>query len=226
MSALLFILSNGYRIQYIVFLVISQLLRLLSLDNPKLMKKLRGNYEVWCQLYVSKKSTEEIHKFFRDEYNLSPELLIKNLHLTIYHCRRPMPSLEELNESCHLYVDTLDTRFMVLAPGGENSKPSIIPSLHKIGIRIKKASDFRAAIDRYRNSAIKHENHKILKSRLPSTKTKSAFGARSFQPHIAIIKSGNGLNINLLEIGTNFRDFVQEIKFDRFVITKTKTIGR
>ncbi len=179
-------------------------------------------FEVWAQFRVARKSTIGIQDFFIDEYNISPEFLIPNLHLTIYHSRRPMPDVEELNRPCHLSIDTLDTRFMVLAPGGENPRHDLIPAKKKVGIRIHKSSKFRDKIFEYRQQFFLHETPKVLGLRKPSSKTRNAFGARNFQPHIAILKSGSGIQNDLTEVGDNFRDFVQEIHFDRFVIHKRR----
>lgn len=180
----------------------------------------KNQYEIWAQLCVTRSCINEIHSFFRNEYNIEPELLIPNLHLTIYHARRPMPSLQEIRQNCNLSIDTFDTRFMVLAPGGENPRPDIIPGKQKIGIRIKKNSIFRNVIEEYRNLLLEHETSSVLGNRNPSSRSRNAFGARNFQPHISIIKSGNNIKTDLTEIGINFRDFVPEIKFDKFIIHK------
>jgi len=182
----------------------------------------KSQYEIWAQFCVTKRCTDEIHSFFRNEYNVAPELLVPNLHLTIYHARRPMPDLLELEQSCNLSIDTLDTRFMVLTPGGENPRSDIDPSKHKIGIRIKNSSSFKDIINQYRNLLFEHETSYVLGERRPSTKRRSAFGARYFQPHIAIIKPRNGIVTDLFEIGKNFRDCIQEIKFNKFIIYKVK----
>lgn len=133
-----------------------------------------------------------------------------------------MPDVEEINKTCRLSIDTLDTRFMVLAPGGENPRPNLIPAKKKVGIRIHKSSKFRDKILEYRQQFFLHETPKVLGLRKPSSKTRNAFGARSFQPHIAILKSGSGIQTDLTEVGDDFRDFVHEIHFDRFIIHKRR----
>jgi hypothetical protein len=179
-------------------------------------------FEVWAQFRVARKSLIEIEKFFIEEYKISPSFLVSNLHLTIYHSRRPMQHLEEINKSCHVLIDTLDTRFMVLAPGGENPRPNLVPAKRKIGIRVIKSSKFRDKILEYRQQFFLHETPKVLGLRRPSSKSRNAFGARNFQPHIAMLNSGSGIQTNLTEVGDNFRDFVQEIQFDRFIIYKRR----
>jgi hypothetical protein len=179
-------------------------------------------FEVWAQFRVARKSVLEIHDFFCAEYKISPQFLIPNLHLTIYHSRRPMPGVEELIKSCHLSIDTLETRFMVLAPGGENPRQDLIPAEKKVGIRIHKSSKFRDKILEYRKQFFLHETPRVLGIRKPSSKSRNAFGARSFQPHIAILKSGSRITADLTGVGDNFRDFVQEIHFDKFIINKRR----
>ncbi|HWJ30295.1 MAG TPA: hypothetical protein VNS32_27415 [Flavisolibacter sp.] len=186
------------------------------------MKKVLSQFEVWAQLRVSKKSTQGIHDFFRSEYRIAPEFLIPNLHITVYHSRRPMFGLTETERACHLFVDTYDTRFMVLAPGGENPRPGLIPSKRKVGIRIKRDSPFRQKIYDYRNILLPYETSRVLGTRKPSSKSINAFGARNFQPHIALLKAGSGIPTILTEVGENFRETIPEIYFDKFIIETKK----
>lgn len=186
------------------------------------MIKKKIQFKVWAQFRVARKSELAIKDFFTNEYNISPEFLVPNLHLTIYHSRRPMTDIEEVNKSCLVSIDTLDTRFMVLAPGGENPRPTLIPAENKVGIRIHKSSKFRDKILEYRQEFFLHETPKILGLRKPSSKTRSAFGAKNFQPHITLLNLGSGIQTDLTEVGNNFRDSVHEIHFDRFIIRKRR----
>jgi hypothetical protein len=183
---------------------------------------MRSQFEIWSFLRVSEKSIYEIHDFFRNEYNVSPKFILSKLHLTVYHSRRPMPNLQESDEICYHSIGTLDTRFMVLAPGGENPRPDLIPAQKKIGIRIKKDSEFRTTINEYRNLLLMHESSRVLGIRKPSSNTRNAFGARNFQPHISFLKAGSGVKKNLTEIGENFRNTIQEIYFDKFIVQKRR----
>jgi hypothetical protein len=172
--------------------------------------------EVWAQFQVSKKSVKEIHDFFIFECSIPQDYLIFNLHLTVYHARRPLSGLMNSSESCQLFLDTNFTRFMVQAPGGENPKPHLIPAERKIGIRVQRISEFRAHIDEYRRRFYSFETKEVLGARSRSNSNRSAFGSRSFQPHIALIKPGSGVSDDLTEIGVKFRDAIPEIVFDRF----------
>lgn len=179
-----------------------------------------SQFEVWAQLHVSNKSSLEICRFFQAEYGIPPEYIISRLHLTLYHSRRLMHRIDEVQRSCRYSIDTMDTRFMVLVPGGENSRPNLIPGNRKVGIRIKRDSEFRSVINLYRNQLIAHENKEILGTRKASTISKNAFGARHFQPHISLLKAGSKIPTDLTEVGANFRDTIQEILFDKFTIQK------
>lgn len=181
-----------------------------------------AQFEVWAQIKVSAKSTAEIHNFFRQEYRIDPQYLISNLHITIYHSRRPMPDLEEIQKSCSLSIDTMDTRFMVLAPGGENPRSYLIPGKRKVGIRIRKGSELRDKINDFRQTILPYENAKILGRRKASSNSRNAFGARNFQPHIALLSAGSGIITDLTEVGNNFRDSVPEIFFDKFFVQKKR----
>ncbi|HVU54334.1 MAG TPA: hypothetical protein VHD83_04730 [Puia sp.] len=181
-----------------------------------------SQFEVWAEFCVSRKSEEEIFDFFRSEYGIAPELIAKNLHLTVYHSRRPMPTIKAVSESCHLTVDTMDLKFMVMAPGGENPRLDLIPSERKIGVRVHKKSVLRAKIYKYRNRLAIHETKRILGHRKPSSNSRNAFGARHFQPHISLLKAGTNVDDDLTIIGNAFRDSIHSINFDRFLIRVKK----
>lgn len=177
-------------------------------------------FEIWCQLMLSKTSERVIHSFFKKKFYIDSKFLIHNMHITVYHSRRPMFILEENEINCHLIIDTEKTRFMVLAPGGENPRPDLIPADRKIGIRIKKGSQLRMQIDNYRELATSREDKKTLGSRKPSTRARSAFGSQHFQPHLSILKSGSGIKTDLTEVGSEFREIVQELIFDKYIISR------
>lgn len=178
----------------------------------------KSKFEIWAQFHLSKRSVSEIHEFFRSEFDIRPEFLISDLHLTIYHARRPMPELIETNRACHLTIDTLDTRFMVMAPGGENPRPELDPARRKVGIRVKRSSSLMERIYSYRDSLIAHETEKVLGLRKPSSKRVNAFGSRHFQPHISILRAQSGIMRDLTIVGESFRDIVTEIHFDRYSV--------
>ena len=177
-----------------------------------------SQFEIWAQMNVSKKSVEEIRYFFRSEWKIPLDYLLSNLHLTVYYSRRPLPDLKSLKESCHLVLDTNETRFMVQAPGGENPRQNLIPGLRKVGIRVQRASPFFDDILAYRSFFYPLESSIKIGNRSRTNNRRNAFGARHFQPHITLLKGGSGIQTDLTEVGISFRDAVPEIYFDSYTI--------
>ena len=174
--------------------------------------------EVWAQLWVNSSDCSRLRDLLVTEKLVKPSSIIPKMHLTVYHCRRPMPGLAPLTEEAHVVVPTAETRFMVLAPGGENPRPELEPHRCKVGIRIKKTSTSRVEIQEYRKRLLAHESPNVLGGRPPSTMTNSAFGARNFQPHIALVRSGSRLERDLTKIGAVLRANIDHLILDRFTI--------
>ena len=129
-----------------------------------------------------------------------------------------MPGLLNSTESVNIEVPASDTRFMVLVPGGENPRPSIEPARLKVGIRVQHQSIAMPAIQSLRQRLIDYETPSLLHSRPQSTAKRSAFGARSFQAHIALIRAGSGIDRDLTLLGVPFRSIVGNLRFDKFLI--------
>ena len=174
------------------------------------------------QLIMSKEIHLKAHEFFKRHYYIDSKYLINNMHITVYYARRPMFSLEEKEMKCMHVLDTNETRFMVLAPGGENPRPDLFTAVRKVGIRIQKRSDLRKIIEEYRNQVIKHENKYVLGKRKPSNRKRNAFGSRFFQPHISILKAGSGIIQDLSIVGDDFRNYLHELVFDKYIIKRIK----
>ena len=95
-------------------------------------------YSLFVLMYLSFEDQKKITSFFMDKYQVSPDSIERGMHITIYHSRRPIYSLIKSQSIVSIDVDVKETRFMVLAPGGENPKPNLIPSKRSIGIRLTK----------------------------------------------------------------------------------------
>lgn len=180
--------------------------------------RILSQFEVWADFKVSRKSEQEIFNFFRFEWGVASEVIRRNLHLTIYHSRRPMPKIQPVSQSCHLAIDTMDLKFMVLAPGGERPRPDLIPRESKVGVRVHRRSTFRQKVYHYRQQLSIHETKRILGKRKQSNNTRSAFGARCFQPHITLLQAGADIDYDLTLLGDAFRDSIHTIFFDRFSV--------
>ena len=70
----------------------------------------------------------------------------------------------------------------------------------------------------FRQRLLVYETQAVLGNRRPSTHRTNAFGARHFQPHMALLKPGSGIDRDLTKLGKLFRDHVRDLTFDRFVI--------
>jgi hypothetical protein len=116
-----------------------------------------------------------------------------------------MPGLLTRVEPIELVIPTAETRFMVMAPGGENPRADLEPANRKVGIRIQRRNPARAAIDEFRDRIMFYE-------------TKTVLGARYFQPHMAVLRAGSGIDGDLTKVGSVFRTQIGALRFDRFSV--------
>jgi hypothetical protein len=174
--------------------------------------------EIWAQLWVCGDDCLRIREFLVSEGLVKPSSIIPKMHLTVYHARRPMSGVSPVDEDVHIVVPTAETRFMVLAPGGENPRPELEPRNCKVGIRIQRKNVARGEIQAFRERLLAYETPNVLGSRGPSTGERNAFGARHFQPHIALVRPGNRIDRDLTRTGVLFRQALKQIALDRFSI--------
>lgn len=174
--------------------------------------------EVWAQLWLRAEDCARIRELLISENLVKPKSIIPNMHLTVYHARRPMPGLSPVNQLVTIVVPAAQTRFMVLAPGGENPRLELEPRLCKVGVRIQRSNVARAEIQAFRDQLLAHETPNVLGGRHPSTSQRNAFGARHFQPHIALLRPGSRIDRDLTKTGALFRRRIEHLTFDRFSI--------
>ena len=182
----------------------------------------RSTPDVWALAYVSQASEQELHNFFIKQ-GLRRAVLKSNLHVTIYYARRVVPGLSNREERIDIQIDPANLRFMVLTPGGENPRPDADPSVNQIGVRIRRTAPERLEIENLRARFYDYESLQVLGARRPSDRRRNAFGARHFQPHITLLKSGADIDPDLTKLGERFRVSVGAIQLDRLVI---KSRGR
>jgi hypothetical protein len=186
----------------------------LLIDNQK-----THQIEVWAQLCLCAEDCARVADFFVTEFRIKPNRIIRSMHVTVYHSRRPMQGVSGSSEAVEVTLPASETRFMVLAPGGENPRYYLDPRKLKVGIRIHKRSHAYATILRFRQRLVQYETNRVLGSRDPSTDKKSAFGARYYQPHMAILRRpGAQIDRDLTQIGVPFRAALGDLTFDRFRI--------
>lgn len=175
-------------------------------------------FEVWASLRVSMRSEAAILETLIEKCGIAPNKLHKDLHLTVYHGRRRLAGLIEGDRTALVTADTATSRFMVMAPGGENPHPDIDPRRRSVGIRFNKRNQATKQIQELRASVYRLETEETVRGRTPTDAKRNAFGARHFQPHVTLIKRGGTVDRDLTKLGTIFRAELQEIEFDLFRI--------
>ena len=86
--------------------------------------KLKHPNVVWAFLFVSNESERDIETFLL--FGDTARFLAPSITLTVYHARRRIPGLKDLEENCRLDIVSSDLRFMAMAPGGDNPGPTSI----------------------------------------------------------------------------------------------------
>jgi hypothetical protein len=181
--------------------------------------------EVWAQLFLCEEDRVRVHDFFVSEFGVKPRHIVRKMHITVYHARRPMPGVLSISEPAKVVLAAAETRFMVMAPGGENPRPELDPARRKLGIRVHKQSAAIAAIMAFRERLLRHETWRVLGWRPPSTHRSNAFGARHYQPHMAVLWAGSGIARDLRQLGVPFREKLGDLRFDRFEVEVVTLIG-
>jgi hypothetical protein len=178
--------------------------------------------EIWAQLLLRSEDSLRICTFFAKEPGINVSCVSRRMHLTVYFALGRMPGVVPLSEKICITVPTIDTRFMLMTPGGEVAKPGAEPTNHKIGIRIQKPSVAMVAINEFRARLVRHESKEVLGSRASTSRNRSAFGAPRFQPHMTVLEPDNGAPLDLTPMGTRFRGTLSDLTFDEFVIDITQ----
>ena len=182
-------------------------------------------YEVNAFLRVSAYSEDQIRKFLSEVCGVKKKRLQSGLHLTVYHSRRPIPGLCEGARPLQIIADTLETRFMPLAPGGENPREDIDPQAHPLGIRLTKRNKAIKEIQMLREQISRLETKVVRGTRKQTTAWKSSFGSRYYQAHIALLRPWHKINATLTEIGTLFREELHQIEFDLLQIEERHRVN-
>jgi hypothetical protein len=185
--------------------------------------------EVWAQLVLSAKDSHRIREFLMRQCGIKSHRIVESMHLTVYYARRPMPGVISIAEPAHVVVSASDTRFMVMAPGGENPRPALEPAKRKVGLRVQRQSSAMPEIMAYRQRLFSHESIAVLGRRRPSNHRRNAFGARHFQAHVSLLKPGSGIDRDLTKLGSPFRDYIGDLVFDKLIVDvvaqRKRTLG-
>ena len=177
------------------------------------------NPEVYALLWVARRDEHRISDFF-NSWGIPEESIQRGMHLTVYYARRVLPGLSphKLSRKVEIGADAAETRFMVLAPGGENPRPELDPARRSVGIRFTKRNKAISQIQGLRTEMRLFETPSVLGRRKPSTRWSSCFGARTYQPHIKLLRPGNEVDFDLTTLGKAFRMAFTTIEFCRFSV--------
>lgn len=165
-----------------------------------------------CQL------DETAIRLFLEDYGLVNESIRRELHVTIYEAPCWLPGVFAVDEKVLIEANGEETRFMVMAPGGEVILPGIHPNDRRVGIRFTRRNRAVNAIDELRLRFARLETPDILLERPQSTSRKSAFGAPRYQPHMTLLEPRSQVDSDLTLLGQAFRSKFQILCFDRLEI--------
>ena len=179
----------------------------------------RNTPEVYAILRVSESNEIEIRKWLYKEMKFPLESIRTGLHLTVYYARRILPQIKNTKETVNIHANIKETRFMVLAPGGENPREELIPSKRSVGIRLTRRNVAIEKIQILRKRIYSHETKEVIGTRKPTSAWRNCFGARHYQPHISLLRPHSGIDSNLSIIGEKFRATFDTVTFDQFIVS-------
>ena len=181
--------------------------------------------EVYALLWLTRRCEVNIADFLTS-WGMPYGSIQRGMHLTVYYARRPLPGLPRVQPSRRVAIqaDIMETRFMVLAPGGENSRHELEPAKRSVGIRLTKRNTAIEHIQALRREMISFEAPQIVGQREPSTAWTSCFGSRHYQPHIKLLRPGSEIERELTSIGKSFRACFKTIEFGKYKIV-TRSLG-
>jgi len=174
--------------------------------------------KLFALLHLSDESQDKIASFFIDNYEVSAEAILRDMHLTFYYGELHAPVALTGNTPVSISLDLQSTRFMLMKPGGEIKQAHLIPCKQKIGIRIQASADIIPEIRQLRSQFTELETPQILGNWKPSSNKHNAFGARNFQPHITLLRQNNNIPDDLSNIGIAFRETIQQINFSHYSV--------
>lgn len=184
--------------------------------------------EVYALLWLTRRSEDKIVEYFRS-WGIPEGSIYLGMHLTVYYARRLLPGLprRQIARAVSIEADVKETRFMVLAPGGENPRPDLEPAKGSVGIRLTKRNTAIEEIQALRREMISLETPQVVGQRKPSTRWTSCFGYRHYQPHIKLLRPGSEIDPDLTSIGKYFRMSFTTIEFGKYkIVTRPGGVDR
>src|SRR5258708_4104448 len=151
------------------------------------------SWMIWVMMALDRSSHQKLEDFFVENYPMKRKRIKKEMHLTIYHARRPLMGLNNHIKDISVRIDSHDLRFMVMVPGGENKRPDVNPETSPIGLRVTRQSVAMKRILGLRQQFLDYETSKVLGGSRLRRVEMHFWGARHFQPHITVLWSGKEL---------------------------------
>lgn len=177
----------------------------------------QNRIEVYALLWLTRECEGRIRDFLHSA-GVPISAIRGGLHLTVYYARRWLPGLSLMTKRVAIKADVFETRFMVLAPGGENPRPELNPARRSVGIRLTKRNSAIAQIQEMRRSIYELETPRVVGTRKRTTAWTNCFGARHYQPHITLLRPGSEIERDLRPLGESFRSAFNEISFGKYEI--------
>lgn len=173
--------------------------------------------EVYALLWLTRECEGRIRDFLHSA-GVPVSAIQRGMHLTVYYGRRPLPGLPLVRKPATITADVFETRFMVLAPGGENPRPELDPARRSVGIRLTKRNRAIAEIQKMRRSIYELETLRVVGTRKRTTAWTNCFGARHYQPHIKLMRPGSEIERDMRPLGESFRAAFNEISFGKYEV--------
>lgn len=171
----------------------------------------------YVAIYLCRRHEKAVRQFFID-HGILQNAIRRELHVTVYQADCAFPGLASCDEGIQVEANVDETRFMVMAAGGEVRQPHIDPHEKKVGIRFTRRNQATQVIDDTRLRFTKLETPEILGGRKQTTARRSAFGAPNYQPHMTLLNPGSNVGSDLTVLGQAFRSQFEHLVFDRLEI--------
>ena len=178
-----------------------------------------SHHSVFALLWLDAPSASALRAAL-EEAGLHSESLESSFHLTVYHARRFIRGLRPVRRTVSIACDLAETRTMVLAPGGENPRPGLVPSRRSLALRLTRRNVAVPEIQALRAGFLRMETPEVLGARARSSRSRNAFGARSYQPHLKVCRPGNGAPLNLRVLGDRLRAQLDVIRFSVYEVQR------
>lgn len=171
--------------------------------------------EVYALLWLTKECEGRIRDFFLS-VGVPIHVIQRGMHLSVYRGYGPLSGLSPMTKPLTIRADVAETRFMVLAPGGEEPRPGLDPAESSVGIRLTRRNSAIPDIQKIRRSIYELETPRRTK------KWTSCLGASRYQPHIKLLLPGNGIERDMKPLGESFRSAFHEICFGKYEVKVRK----